>query len=125
MLAAVSVIRYAKIADESKIDFIAQAKAHGYRIILIYIHLFTSALNEARVEQRVSEGGHNVPIKKIHARIPRTMKNIKTALSLVDEARLLDNSLRDDPFRQIVVLKSGNFKKLVSPLPAWVKELLP
>ena len=112
-------------SHESKIDFIAQAKAHGYKIILIYIHLHTSTLNEARVKQRVSAGGHSVPIKKIHARIPRTMKNIKTALTLVDEARLLDNSLRDDPFRQMVVLKSGNYKKLVSPLPAWAKELLP
>ncbi len=112
-------------SHESKIDFIAQAKALGYRIILIYIHLLTSALNEARVEQRVSEGGHSVPIKKIHARIPRLMKNIKTALTLVDEARLLDNSLRDDPFRQIVALKSGNYTELVSPLPAWVKEILP
>lgn len=112
-------------SHESKIDFIAQAKAHGYTIILIYIHLHTSALNEARVAQRVSEGGHSVPIKKIHVRIPRTMKHIKTVLPLVDEARLLDNSLRDDPFRQIVVLKSRNYKELVSPLPAWVKELLP
>lgn len=111
-------------SHESKIDFIAQAKAHRYKIIMIYIHLSTSALNEARVRQRISEGGHSVPVKKIHARIPRTMKHIKTALALVDEARLLDNSLRDDPFRQIVVLRSGNCKELVSPLPAWVKELL-
>jgi predicted ABC-type ATPase len=112
-------------SHESKVDFIGQAKAHGYKIILIYIHLQTSTLNEARVKQRVSEGGHDVPIKKIHARLPRTMKHIKTALTLVDEARLLDNSLRDDPFRQIVMLKSGNYKNLVSPLPAWAKELLP
>jgi len=112
-------------SHESKIDFLAQAKAYGYRIILIYIHLRTSSLNEARVKQRVSEGGHSVPLQKIHSRIPRTIKNIKTALTVVDEARLLDNSLRDDPFRQIVVLKSGNYTDLVSPLPAWAKEFLP
>ena len=40
----------------SKIDFVAKAKAQGYEIILVYIHLDTSELNEARVYQRVTEG---------------------------------------------------------------------
>ena len=112
-------------SHESKIDFIAQAKANGYRIILVYIHLSDSHLNEARVKQRVSEGGHNVPIEKIHSRIPRTMKHIKTALSIVDEARILDNSFRDNPFQQLVVMKSGNYEAKVNPLPGWVKDLIP
>jgi predicted ABC-type ATPase len=112
-------------SHESKIDIIAQAKAHGYRVILIYIHLNDSALNEARVQQRISEGGHSVPPEKIHSRIPRTKKNIKSALSLVDEARLLNNSFRDDPFQQIIVLKAGEYKELISPLPGWVIEILP
>lgn len=54
-------------SHESKIDFLAQAKANGYTIILVYIHLFDSSLNEARVRQRISEGGHSVPIEKIHS----------------------------------------------------------
>jgi predicted ABC-type ATPase len=112
-------------SHESKIDIIAQAKAHGYRVILIYIHLNDSTLNEGRVQQRISEGGHSVPPEKIHSRIPRTKKNIKSALPLVDEARLLNNSFRDDPFQQIVVFKAGEYKELISPLPGWVIEILP
>jgi len=112
-------------SHESKIDFIAQAKANGYKIILVYIHLFDSSLNEARVKQRVAEGGHDVPTEKIHARIPRTVKHIKIALSIVDEARILDNSSKDDPFRQIIVMKAGNYEAKVDPLPEWAKDLLP
>ena len=112
-------------SHESKIDFLAQAKANGYKIILVYIHLFDSSLNEARVRQRVSEGGHNVPAEKIHSRIPRTMKQIKTALSIVDEARILDNSSKDDPFQQIIVMKSGNYEAIVDPIPEWARDLLP
>ena len=78
----------------SKIDFVANAKAQGYEIVLVYIHLDTSELNEARVYQRVTEGGHSVPVDKIHSRIPRTMKHIGAVLPLVDEARLLDNYKR-------------------------------
>lgn len=109
----------------SKIDFIARAKANGYKIILVYIHLFDSSLNEARIKQRVSQGGHGVPIEKIHSRIPRMMKYIKTALSIVDEARILDNSSRDDPLQQIIVMKAGNFESKVASLPKWAMELLP
>jgi predicted ABC-type ATPase len=109
----------------SKIDFLARAKANGYKIILIYIHLFDSGLNEARVRQRVTEGGHSVPTEKIHARIPRTVKHIKTALAIVDEARILDNSSRENPFRQIVVMKAGDYEVKVAPSPELAKDLLP
>jgi hypothetical protein len=53
------------------------------------------------------------------------MKHIKTALSIVDEARILDNSSRDDPFRQIIVMKGGNFEAEVDPLPEWARDLIP
>jgi predicted ABC-type ATPase len=112
-------------SHESKVDFIAQAKANGYKIILVYIHLFDSSLNEARVKQRVAEGGHDVPTEKIHARIPRTMKHIKTALSIVDEARILDNSSKDDPFRQIIVMKAGSYEAKADSLPEWARDLHP
>ena len=112
-------------SHESKIDFLALAKANGYTIILVYIHLFDSRLNEARVKQRISEGGHSVPIEKIHSRIPRTMQLMKTALSIVDEAIILDNSSKDDPFQQIIVMKSGNYETKTDPLPEWARDLLP
>ncbi len=112
-------------SHESKIDFIAVAKAHGYTVILVYIHLTDPSLNEARVYQRTLEGGHDVPAEKIHSRIPRTMKNIKMALPLVNEAWLLDNSSGQNRFQQIAILKSGYCEKKVNPLPAWVIDLLP
>jgi predicted ABC-type ATPase len=112
-------------SHESKIDFIAVAKAQGYTVILVYIHLADPSLNEARVYQRTLEGGHDVPAEKIHSRIPRTMKNIKTALPLVDEAWFLDNSSGRNRFQQIAIIKSGYCEEKVSSLPAWVMDLLP
>ncbi len=112
-------------SHESKIDFLARAKANGYKITLVFIHLCDSSLNEARVNQRVTEGGHGVPPDKIHTRIPRTLKHIQTALSLVDDARILDNSSRDNPFQQILVMKDGSYDVMADPLPAWAKDLLP
>lgn len=108
----------------SKIDFIAQAKGLGYEVILVYLHLATAQLNESRVWQRVSQGGHAVPAEKIRRRIPRTMQNVAAALPLTDEARLLDNSFRDDPFRQVAILRKGRCTWSLDPLPVWAAQML-
>ncbi|MEN8180655.1 MAG: zeta toxin family protein, partial [Pseudomonadota bacterium] len=66
----------------SKIDFVAEAKVLGYEVVLVFIHLQMDELNQARVAQRVVEGGHNVPAEKIVSRIPPTLQHIRTVLPL-------------------------------------------
>ena len=112
-------------SHESKVDLIARAKGLGYKIILVYIHLIDSHLNEARVYQRTLEGGHDVPRKKIHSRIPRTMRNIKTTLAIVDEAWILDNSSERNRFQPIVIMQNGKYEPQVDPLPKWACDILP
>lgn len=108
----------------SKIDFIAKAKALGYEIVLVYIHLETASLNQARVSQRVSEGGHHVPNNKVISRLPRVMKNIKQVLPLCDFSYLLDNSRLDNPFQQIAEIRNGQINLIKEPVPTWATELL-
>ena len=108
----------------SKVDFVAEAKALGYEVVLVFIHLNEVALNQARVAQRVGEGGHNVPEEKIASRIPRVLQQIKAALPLCDHVRILDNSSADNPFQQVATLRKG-ICTTHQPLPKWVIELLP
>lgn len=108
----------------SKIDFLATAKALGYEIILVYIHLQNDELNQARVIQRVNEGGHNVPADKIISRIPRTMANVRDALPLVDIANFYDNSSHSQPFLSVALLQEGQITKQVDELPAWAEDML-
>lgn len=107
----------------SKVDFVARAKALEYRIILVFIHLDTAALNVARIAERVAAGGHGVPEDKILARLPRTIANIETALPLVSEAIFVDNSSADDPFRVIARLVNGSLRMVRSKAPAWMVEM--
>ena len=107
----------------SKIDFVAQAKVLGYEIILVFIHLDTVSLNQARVAQRISEGGHNVPDEKVVSRIPRLLQNIKKTLPLCDQVRILNNSRIDSPFQQVAVIRNGQLRQEI-PLPDWAKDLL-
>lgn len=63
----------------SKIDFVARAKALGYAVIMVVIHLERSEFNAARIEHRV-------------------LAQVQTSIPLCDQVRVLDNSSADDPF---------------------------
>ena len=111
-------------SHSSKIDFVAQAKAMGYEIVMVFIHLDQDQLNQARIAQRVSEGGHHVPEDKVTSRIPRTLKNIRQVLPLCDHAYILDNSRMDNPFVQIAEIQHGQITINQNPLPEWAKQVL-
>lgn len=108
----------------SKIDFVAQAKVLGYEIILVFIHLDTVSLNQARVAQRMSVGGHNVPDEKVASRIPRLLQNIKKTLPLCDQVRILNNSRIDSPFQQVAVIRNAQLIQQKKTLPNWANDLL-
>lgn len=108
----------------SKIDFVAEAKVLGYEVILVFIHLDSVALNQARIAQRVEEGGHFVPGDKVEGRIPRLLGYIRDALPLCDHVRVLDNSRADDPFRQVAIIRAGRVERLLDALPEWAERLL-
>lgn len=103
----------------SKIDFIAQAKALGFQIIMVLIHLESPMLNQARVASRVSEGGHHVPAEKVRSPIPRLLHQVRASLPLVDLLKIVDNSSAEDPFRPILTLSAGTLRLHQQPLPDW------
>lgn len=108
----------------SKIDFVANAKALGYEVIMVMIHLESADLNQARVAERVSEGGHAVPDEKVVTRIPRMLQHVKTSIPLCDRVQVYDNSSADKPFKPVLAVTSGSVTRYINPLPGWAEELL-
>ena len=106
----------------SKIDFIARAKALGYQVILVVVHVASTTLNKARIAQRVLKGGHSVPDDKVDERIPRTLENIARAIPLCDEVRVLDNPSISQPFLPVLTIKQGQREVHIQPLPEWAKH---
>jgi predicted ABC-type ATPase len=111
-------------SHSSKIDFIAHAKALGYQVIMVLIHLESTDLNQARIAGRVSEGGHNVPVDKVISRIPRLLDQVRASIPLVDVLRAYDNSSADDPFAPVFTITNGSLRLHREPLPAWAAALL-
>ncbi len=108
----------------TKIDFVAQAKALRYEIILVFIHLDNVSLNQARISQGVSEGGHFVPDEKVQSQLPRLLKLIKQTLPLCDQSYLLDNSRAGNPFKQVAIIRNGIIELKKNPIPEWTQALL-
>ena len=108
----------------SKVDFVARAKALGYEVILVLIHLNNASLNQARIAQLISEGGHHVPAEKVIGRIPRLLSNVKASLPLCDQVRLVDNSSADHPFLPVATIIAGLEQRHEDPLPAWAQDLI-
>lgn len=108
----------------SKIDFIARARALGYQIIMVLIHLESVELNQARIAGRVSEGGHAVPVDKVISRIPRLLDQVRASIPLVDVLRVYDNSSAVDPFIPVFTITNGSLRLHLDPLPVWAAALL-
>ena len=108
----------------SKVDFTARAKARGYTIILVLIHLDDPMLNQARIAQRTAEGGHDVTPEKVISRIPRTLSHVKASLPLCDEVHLLDNASAEQPFRPVLTIRQGVVERHQQPLPAWAAAVI-
>ena len=65
----------------------------GYRVKLLFLRLPTPEMAIARVAQRVSGGGHDVPNSMIVRRFSKGWHNFENVYrDLVDEWRLYDNS---------------------------------
>lgn len=108
----------------AKVDFVARARALGYQVILVYIHLDSPELNVARVSQRVGAGGHGVPEEKIRTRLPRTLEHVRRIVPLVNELRLLDNSEREDAFHELALVREARLVRAKEPLPDWARSIL-
>ena len=102
--------------------WISCAKRHGFEVNLVYIHLETD-LHVARVIQRVSIGGHDVPAHKIRPRVSRLRANVKAALPLCDSAAFYDNSDSDRPFDLVLTVRAGSVAPNRLPLPTWATEM--
>jgi predicted ABC-type ATPase len=107
----------------AKLGLLDEARRRGLAIVLIFIGLESPALSVARVQQRVRQGGHDVPDVKLRARFPRTLANLRAAIPRVDDAFVFDNSSYDQPYRILAVYRRGELVSLHPPLPGWTHGL--
>lgn len=81
------------LSGKTQAKIIQNARDKHYHISLFYLWLPSAEESEKRVQQRVKEGGHDVPLDAIHRRFPRSYSNFfDLYLPLADEWSLWNAS---------------------------------
>ena len=73
---------------------------------------------------RVSQGGHDVPTKKLMERFLRTLANLAAAIRELPCVLVFDNDDLRIPFRHVAVYENGRRTLLKEPIPRWLQALL-
>ncbi len=110
------------VAD--KLGFLKAAAQSGYMVVVCFIGVSGPETSEQRVAMRVSQGGHDVPYEKLVSRFPRTMANLKSAISQLPHVLIFDNDDLRIPFRKVAVFENGGLQWSAEPMPFWLRKLV-
>lgn len=64
------------LAGRAYLRLIKKLQNHGWTVKLIYLALPSVEMSKLRVAERVSHGGHNIPVSDIERRFPRSLRNL-------------------------------------------------
>ena len=81
------------LATKSYTNLVARAKESGYEVHLLFFWLSSPEMACERVETRVREGGHNIPLPVIVRRYWRGLQNLfEKFIPIVDYWAIYDNN---------------------------------
>ena len=107
----------------AKIDILKTAQAEGFRTYMYFVATENPSVNVKRIQQRVKDGGHNVPEDKTIARYYRCLKQIRYALPHLNRAYFFDNSTEQSVFFAEYEFGKG-FQLYSELLPEWFKRFV-
>lgn len=106
------------------LHLINQAKEHGFNTTLIYLGLDTLDESYRRIENRLSEGRHNVDPEVVKKNLQNSISNFKAIAESVNNVAIYDNTEATHPFKKVYDERNG-FIKFVNENPQpWVMELI-
>ncbi|MBA4747995.1 MAG: zeta toxin family protein [Sphingopyxis sp.] len=74
-------------------QLVLNAQSRGFEVRMIYVVLNSAELQLARIRERVSNGGHDVPEDKVRARRDRSFEQLAWFVQYVDQLLIFDNSI--------------------------------
>lgn len=111
------------MSSPDKVALLAKAQRMGYRMYLYYVATDDPAINLARVQARVRQGGHDVPADKVVSRYHRSLDLLLDAIRVSDRAYLFDNSRSGGAQTWIAEVTGGHDLTIRSDhLPPWFQR---
>ena len=102
------------LAGRGYLRLIRRLRETGWRVELIYLALPNIEMATLRVAERVSHGGHDIPVPDIERRFLRSWENlIAVYASLVDRTVC---SLNSGETPEIVFTQQGEYREVIQPV---------
>ena len=99
------------LAGRTYLRLIQQLRSDGWRVELIYLALPNVAMSRMRVAERVTHGGHDIPLDDIERRFPRSLRNLLTEFgSITDRTRCFMNS---GEVPELVFVQQGSERTII------------
>ncbi len=108
-----------------KVNFLKEAADAGFHVAMCFIGISNIGQSEQRVAMRVSQGGHDVPTEKLKSRFPRTLTNLKMAITALPRVLVFDNGDLSDPYRRVAAFENGTAIDMAKPIPPWLRRTMP
>ena len=97
------------LATRSYLKLVEQAQSLGYTVQLLFFWLESPEMACQRVEKRVSEGGHDIPVETVHRRYRLGLDNLfNIFIPNVDYWSIYDNN-----FETKLIADSNNIEDLI------------
>ncbi len=100
------------------------ARAACYRVELVYVGLDSVAECWFRVQQRVREGGHDVPPAIIEARYHQSLSLLKQHYAIFNHIRLLDNTDRAVGYQTAAIIENGRVQQIQPVSGGWASGIV-
>ncbi len=117
-----SLIFETVFSSVDKLDYIKRAKAKGYFIRLFFVCTNSPIINAQRVANRVLQGGHDVPIRKIISRYQKSIINCCLISKIVDRF-VYDNSIDNQNAILLFRATNGILEKQYNEINGWAKSI--
>jgi predicted ABC-type ATPase len=111
------------LTGHSELRMMADARAAGYKITLVYVGLADALTSLARVRERVARGGHDIPAPIIMRRYQKSLANLPAAIAYAERIFILDNT--STRHRLIATLDQGQVRHQSPRMLDWAKNAVP
>lgn len=109
------------MSSPDKVELLKKAQQRGYRTYLYFIATEDPNINISRVENRVKNGGHDVPTDKITTRYFRSLDLLWEAVKYTNRAYIFDNS--GSKLLWIAeITDAKNLEIKFNTVPSWFKK---
>ena len=110
-------------SSPEKLQFLRDAKDAGFFIRMFFVCTDDPKINAGRILNRVKEGGHGVPVEKVHDRFGKSLANLAAAIPLCDRTYVYDNSVDLQNAELQFRCVAGVLEKTYGTMHSWAESL--